>query len=489
MATLITNTTLVTVAGGDGDANSPESADGAGGLGIVDDGAVGWRNGALTDVGPASDVDERDYDAVIDASGCLTLPGLINAHAHMPQTLLRGAAQDVPEIEWMNDALGPFASRLTDGDRIAGARLGALEAIRSGATTICEYATRAGDLVEAVYRPLGVRAVATETINEVPRDRSGFGPRERYPFDAEQGRAALERADALFDRYREESLVTPMYGPQALDMVSSELLAAIEERSRRHDRRVHMHVAQGEREALQIAERYGEDESTVSVLESRDMLSNRLIAVHLHGATTAERRRLVEAGVGMVGCPSSIVAIDGIVPPIAEYRQHGGTAALGTDQAPGPGGHDVLREVRTAALCSKTAERDPTALRAWEALRLVTIDAARVLGLETEVGSLEVGKRADVVTVDCSSLGVAPTVRTPFHTAIPNLVYGASGADVRDVFVDGRPLLRRGQFVDADPEAAIAAASDRAVRIFADAESAWRSAGSALVDAVDNGSL
>jgi 5-methylthioadenosine/S-adenosylhomocysteine deaminase len=405
----------------------------------------------------------------------------------------------------MNRALGPLANHVTPDDEIVRARLGVLEAVRAGVTTVAEYAGEVGGLVEEVYRPLGVGVVAVETINEVPDDRSDLGPRETYPFDREQGRAALARAEALFERYADDPLVEPAYGPQALDMVSPDLLTEICQRARepgQHGdperdgergqdggRDVHVHVAQGEREQLQIEERYGSDETTVSVLDDLGALDDFLVAVHCHGTTPGERQRLVEQDARMVACPSSIGMIDGEVLPVADFVERGGVAGVGTDQAPGPGHHDLLREARTASLLSKVEGSDPTALPAWKALRLATGEGAKALGIADRVGTLEAGKRADLVTIDCEALGVSPTVSRPFHTAVPNLVHSTTGREVRDVFVAGEPVLRDGAFVEADPEATIAEAQERATRIFADAEDDWREADSELVARADDGWL
>ncbi|ESP90166.1 amidohydrolase family protein [Candidatus Halobonum tyrrellensis] len=475
MDTAIIDTTLVTLADDR--------------LGVVDDGAVGIADGELCYVGSTDGVDPGDADRVVDGAGLITMPGLVDAHAHTGYTLLRGGAQDLPEIEWMNAGLGPFANAMSADDRVVGSKLGVLEAVRGGATTVAEYDDRVADLVEAVYRPYGVRVVATETINEVADDRSGLGPRDLYEFDRERGEAAFARANDLFDRYADADLVTPMYGPQALDMVSPDLLRSVRDRAAADDRRVHVHVAQGERERLQIEERYGADRTTVAVLDDLDLLDEFLVAVHCHGTTAAERRRMVEAGASLVGCPSSIAAIDGRVPPVDGYAGLGGTAGLGTDQAPGPGHHNVLREARTASLLSKTDAADPTALPAWRALRLATLGGARALGIDDAVGSLEVGKRADVITVDMGALGVAPTVSRPLRTAIPNLVYSTTGREVRDVFVDGEPLVRDGEFVRADADAVVREANERADAVFDRGTDDWRAAGSALVDRADDGWL
>jgi len=380
MDTLVTDTLLVTM--------DPEIPGATGDLGIVDDGAVGWTDGEITYVGPAADVEPADADHTVNGDGCLTLPGLVNAHVHGRQSILRGAAQDVPEIEWMTRALGPISGHMTGEDGIVGAKLTAIEALLSGTTTLGEYASEVAELVDQAYRPLGIRVVATERINAVPDDRSDIAPDEAYPFDREAGEESVARAENLFERFDDEPLVQPAYGPQALDMVPLDLLESITEQARTHGRTVHMHVAQGERERRQIAARYGDGSTTVGVLDDEGLLGEHLLAAHLHGAIPDERERLAEAGVRMVGCPSSITAIDGVVPPIVEYHEHGGAVGLGTDQAPGPGGHNALREARTAAMLAKADSGDPTALDAAGAIELATIGGARVLGVADSVGSL-----------------------------------------------------------------------------------------------------
>ena len=482
MDTLVTGALVVTM-----DRDVPGAT---GDLGIVEEGAVGWEDGEITYVGPVADVDTADAARTVDGSGCLTLPGLVNAHVHGRHSIVRGAAQDVPESEWMHRALGPIAAHATPEDGVVGAKLTALEALASGTTTVGEYAADVIELVDRVYRPLGLRVVATETITEISDDgHAADGNDEPPSLDFGAGEAALGRAEDLFARYATDPLVEPAYGPQALDMVSIDLLAEVVDRARSRDRTVHMHVAQGGRERRAVKERFGGDATTVGVLADEGLLGDHLLAAHLHGATRAERARLADAGVRMVACPSSIAAIDGVVPPIVEYLEHGGRVGLGTDQAPGPGGHDALREVRTAALLAKTAAGDPTAIDASGALELATLGGARALGIDDRVGSLSVGKRADIVVCDLERPTVAPTVSRPFHTAIPNLVYGSAGDEVRDVFVDGVQLVSAGEIVGLDVDGIVAEAVDRAERIFADAEADWRAADSALVDAAENGRL
>ena len=273
-------------------------------------------------------------------------------------------------------------------------------------------------------------------------------------------------------------------------MMSVELLSKIRDRAVSRGAGMHLHLAQGGRERLQIQGRYGGDASTVSVLREHDLLGDFLIAAHCHDTNEAERESMAEAKVKMASCQSSISMIDGIVPPLSHYVEDlGGTAGLGTDQAPGPGNHNMFREMRTASLLAKVAHRDPTRLPAWKALELATIGGARVLGLDDKIGSLEVGKRADVITINLRHPNLSPTVSRPFRNFVPNLVYSASGAEVDNVFINGRRVMVDGRLAFVDESALLEEADERAARIFASAESDWRRAGSMLVRHVDNGRM
>ena len=457
-------------------------------LGILEGATIGVDGGRLEYVGSSDSFDDEP-ERTIDGDGRVAIPGLVNVHAHTDLTLLRGGAQDVPEIEWMNRALGPLSAAMEPADRVAGARLGVLEALRSGVTTVGEYTRDVERLLEDVYDPLGARVVATETINAVGGSTDELGPDEPYPLDEEQGWAALDRNEALFDACTDRERATALYGPQALDMVPRALLEEIRDRAETRNRGIHMHVAQGEREQRQIEARYGADETTVSVLEEFGLVSDRLLAAHLHGATAEERAHVADSGVRMAANPSSIAAIDGVTPPIVEYREAGGVAGIGTDQAPGPGGHDFLRELRTTALLAKTKRTDPTAFPAWEALRVGTIDGARTLGIEDRIGSLEEGKRADIVLLDLEHPSTAPTVTEPLHTAVPNLVYGSNGGVVDTVLVEGEVVLEDRELRTAEEGTILEEANERAADVFARAGGTWLDADSELVGAVEDGWL
>ena len=446
-----------------------------GGVGPVVTGTLGVADGTIAAVGDTEAA--AVADTVIDGSDRIVLPGFVDAHSHRGLALLRGGAQDVPEIEWMHQTLGPFTESLTEADRILGAKLAALVSLKAGVTTVCEYTRDVGSLVEAVYDPLGIRTVAVETINEVASDPASVGPDTAVEFDRSKGTAGIERTHQLVDAYEDHPRITPAYGPQAVDMVSTETLAEIATTATAD---VHMHVAQGDRERRQLTAQYGSDTSAVDVLADVGLLDDRLVAVHLHGAAPADRERLADAGASMIGCPSSIAGIDGRVPPVEAYDAAGGPVGLGTDQAPGSGRHDVLQEARTIGLLEKTAAEDPRQLPAWQTLRLATVCGATALGLGSSVGSIAVGNRADLVLLDRQTASLTPTVDTPLHTVVPNLVYSAGSRAVDTVLIDGSVVVEDGSVVGVDEAAVIEQANERAAALFAAGAERWEAAGSAL---------
>jgi len=441
-------------------------------LGIIEDGAVGIEMDKVSFVGKTKDLDEENYNSIIDGSGHLTMPGLIDAHIHSGLALLRGTAQDVPEIEWMNKALGPITQHMNEDDLLAGSKLGILEALRCGTTTFAEFTSGLDKTIEEVYQPLSARVVGAETINEVVS-------RDDETYKLESSESQLQENERLFKKYAPNDMVDIMYGPQALDMVSMETLKKIYERSEELDRRVHMHVAQGGREREQIENRYGC--STVEKLKKENMLNERLLAAHCHGTTGREKQTMVENEVRMVGCPSSIGMIDGIVPPIADFLSLGGTAALGSDQVPGNGAHNIFREMRTISLLTKCRDSDPTALPPWKTLQLATKMGVEAIGLENKIGTLEKGKKADIITIDLKSLNLTPAVHKPFRNFIPNLVYSSTGFEVDNVIINGNKVLRNKKFLDVDEKQIKEEAEKRAKNILERAESDWREGDSKMV--------
>ena len=461
------------------------------GVGPIEDGAVAIEDGRIVEVGKTHRLKQRYRGAewVLDARGKAVLPGLVDAHIHTSLSLLRGEAQDVPEIEWMLKTLAPFMKYFTREHRIAGAALGVLEAIKAGTTCIGEVGSDLEEITRRIYLPSGVRACIAPLINEIGPD-SRPDPYKPYIFYPELGEQRLKEALSLVERLNGagEGRITCMLAPHAADMMSRELLLRVREEAERLGLMMHMHVAQGEREAIQIKLRYGT--STIKFLDSIGYLDDRLLAVHCHHASEEEIALLASRGVHYVSCPSSIALIDGVTPPLALYLSLGGkAAAIGSDQACGNNCHNLLMEMKIAALLNKTRHRDPTLLPAWKILRIATIEGAKALGLSNEIGSIEEGKRADIIILDLRKPHMTPILHKPVRNIAPNIVYSARGDEVETVIIDGRIVMRDRRILTLDEEEVMTKAQKAAEEITEAAAEDFMAAGSHLAKAVKKGLL
>jgi 5-methylthioadenosine/S-adenosylhomocysteine deaminase len=425
------------------------------GVGYVSDGAVAVQGRRIAAVGSTAELTARSCAReTIDAEGCAVLPGLIDAHMHTPLAVVRGVAQDV--AHWMQRALAPYSRHLTAEAALAGSRLNVLEALRAGTTTMVDYARPIPGWAE-VFEKVGVRARLTPTINALPAGgMAGWKVGDLYPFDLVAGQAAIEAAVAFARDWHgtDEGRITVMLGPQAPDMLPRDQLCQVKRIADREGWMIHMHVAQGDREIEQMLKRYGQ--RTPAYLDELGYLDEGLLAVHLTEATDDEAALIARRGAGMALCSGSIGIIDGIVPPARAFRAAGGLVALGSDQASGNNCNNIFNEMKLTALFNKIRFRDPTVLPAWEVLRMATIEGAQAIGLGDEIGSLEAGKQADLVLVGLTALNLSPVLEAPVRNIVPNLVYAASGHEVKTVLVAGRVLMRDGQMLAAD-EAAVRA--------------------------------
>jgi 5-methylthioadenosine/S-adenosylhomocysteine deaminase len=458
------------------------------GVGYIADGAVAVRGRKIVGVGSTDALTARfEADAVLDAMGCAVLPGLIDAHMHTPLAIVRGVAQDVRN--WMQRALAPYGRHITPEAALAGSRLNALEALKAGTTTFVDYTDLIPGWAE-FYKDLGVRARLTPMINaQPPGGMADWKLGDLYPLDPKVGQQAIEAAMAFARTWHGEAddLITVMLGPQAPDMLDREQLLQVKRLADREGLMIHMHVAQGDREIDQMLKRFGQ--RTPAYLDALGYLDEQLLAVHLTEATEAEAAMIAERGARMALCSGSIGIIDGIVPPARAFHEAGGLVALGSDQACGNNCNSIFNEMKLTALFNKIRARDPRVMPAWTVLRMATVEGARAVGLGETVGSLEVGKEADLILVDLHALNLSPVLEAPVRNIVPNLVYAAHGNEVQTVMVGGRILVDQGQVLTAD-EAAIRAEAQRYAEMIACrvAEDPVHTT-MALLDAMDAGQL
>jgi len=457
------------------------------GVGSLLDGAVAVEGTEIVAVGKTHELKKEygDSEQIIDAKGKAVLPGFVDAHIHTGLTLLRGEAQDVPEIEWMLKTMAPFSRHRKPEHSVKGSRLGVLEALKSGTTTFGEIGGDMSAVAEEVFIPSGVRANLGNSINEIgPESRRD--PNEPYIFFEEIGEQKLNEAIELVERYdgSANGRISCIFAPQSADMMSKDLLRRVKKEAEKRNKMCHIHVAQGGREEIQMRLRY--DKTTVNYLDDIGYLDEGIIAAHCHQTTEEEIRILAERGVRYVSCPASIGIIDGITPPLALFLQSGGrSAAIGSDQASGNNHHNMMVEMKVAALLNKTRHRDPTLLPAWKTLRLATIEGAHTIGLGERIGSLEVGKKADIITVDLKRPHMTPVLKKPVPNVAPNIVYSARGDEVETVIVNGNIVMQDREVLTLDEEEVISEAQNAAEEMAYSATEDYMKAGSKLAKAVE----
>lgn len=394
---------------------------------ILTDGAMAIRGDSILAIDPRAQI-AADYSAatIIDASGCLVIPGLIDAHTHIPMTLFRGLADDLPLHTWLEKHVWPAEHQFINAETVRwGSRLGIAELLRSGVTTLCDMYFYENE-VAAVVDELGMRAVLANAF-----------------FDNTTTDQSLAEAEEFVARWRGHSRIVPALGPHAPYTVGPELYRRLHELAERLDTLIVTHLAETKDEDRDIRRLYGR--SPVRHLMNLGLLDARLVAAHCVWVDTEEIDLLAAARTGVVHNPRSNLKLASGVAPIPDMLRAGVLVGLGTDGAASNNALDLFAEIQMAALIHKGVRLDPLAVPAAAALEMATIGGARALKLDHLIGSLEAGKRADVVIIDLEEDNLCP-----LYDPMSLLAYSVEAADVRTVIVDGRIVLRDGVLTTAD---------------------------------------
>jgi 5-methylthioadenosine/S-adenosylhomocysteine deaminase len=395
-------------------------------------GAVAIDGDTLVAVGPP---DAMPDGAVLDLGRSALLPGLVNTHTHSPMWLFRGLTEDVPRGEWLDRRLRPIERRVSVDELVAGARVGCLEMLLNGTTTIADrYA--AMDRVAAAVEASGVRAIVAHSL---------------YDADAERGLRTTELLLDRFGTYPDRSRVTAGIGPHATDTCGEDVLRRVRALAERRGARVFIHLAQSEAEVATVRARVGL--GCAAALDRVGLLAPDVVVAHGTYLSQDEAALVGRRGTGVAHCPSSNAKLEARVAPVPRLLASGAVVGLGTDAAACNNGMDLFEEMKIAGLVHKLATGDPSALPAARLVRMATLDGARALGLAHLVGSLEVGKRADLTAVRLDT-----PATTPCHDVFAQLVYATRGRDVQAVWVDGEQLVRDGRPTRLDQEAIMEAA-------------------------------
>lgn len=369
---------------------------------------------------------------LVDRRDCIVMPGLVNAHTHLAMNLLRGFADDRPLRQWLEQYIWPTeALHMSPAFVSAGSELALAESLLCGVTTVNDMYFYP-DATADICRQAGMRAAVGLIVLDFP---SAW---------AHNSDDYISRGLALHDQLAAEPLLHTAFAPHAPYTVSRDPLERIATLAAELDVPVHMHVHETAHEVQEFERLHG-----VRPLERLDeigLLNSNLQAVHLTQLTDAEIARLAETGVNAIHCPESNLKLASGISPVGKMLQAGINIAVGTDGAASNNDLDLLGELRTASMLAKCLSDDASVLPAGQALRMVTIDAARAMGLAEETGSLEPGKSADCIVIE-PGLGMLP-----MYDVMAQLVYTQSSQHVTDVWVAGRQLLQGRQLLTLDAD-------------------------------------
>jgi 5-methylthioadenosine/S-adenosylhomocysteine deaminase len=391
---------------------------------VIENGAVAIKSGRIVAVGNTSEI-ERAYAAreIVNAAGKVVIPGLINGHTHVPMTLFRGLADDLDLQEWLTKYIFPAEAKNVTEDFVrVGTRLGLAEMIRGGTTTYCDMYYFEDAIADETYKA-GMRGVLGETVIDFP------------VADNKTNAEAMAYVEKFVNKWKGNALIVPAIAPHAPYTVSEDHLKSIRAFSDRTGAPIVTHISETKREVDDSMKAKGA--SPVAYLDRIGFLNNRVIAAHMVWPSEAELALLKKLGVGIVHNPQSNMKLASGVAPVPEMLKANLPVGLGTDGAASNNDLNLWEEMDTAAKLHKLISKDPKVLTAEEAFEMATLRGAGALHLEKEIGSIEKGKRADLVIVDLDDLNQMPS-----YNIYSDLVYATKAADVRTVIIEGRLVMR-----------------------------------------------
>ena len=399
---------------------------------VLSPGAVAIRGADIVAVGAPDAVREAFTPTrVVDATARVVMPGFINTHGHVPMVMYRGLADDLALMDWLQQYIFPAeAKNVAPAFVRAGTELAALEMIRSGTTTYTDMYYFEEEIAR-VTKATGLRGVLGETVIGFP------APDAKTPADA------LARTERFIQEFSDDPLITPAVAPHSMYLVDRDVLLACRTLALKYGKPLLIHLAETEDEIKTVRERH--HATPTEYLHQIGLWGPRIVAAHGVWVTDEDIALLAQHHVGVSHNPESNMKLASGTAPVTKYLKAGVALGLGTDGAASNNDLDMFEAMRQAAFLHKLATRDPRALPAATVLELATLGGARVLGMERQLGSLESGKRADLIIV-----GMNQARQTPLYDAVSHLVYVTRGDDVETTIVNGKVLMENRKVLTLD---------------------------------------
>lgn len=422
------------------------------GFDVIPDGAVAIRDTKIVAVGTRAKVAAAyEADTVVDCAGQYIMPGLVNAHTHVPMTLLRGLADDLRLDVWLMGYMMPTEREFVNPEFCrVGTGLACAEMIRSGITCFADMYYYEAE-VAAATAEAGLRGVLGQTILKFPSP------------DAETYEFSLDYAAQFIEKWRGHPLITPAVAPHAPYSTTDDILRECAQLAKAYDVPILIHIAETKLEVEDNVELHGM--TVVPWVQSVGLLDAKVLAAHCVHINGGEMRILHDHHTTVAHCPTSNLKLAAGIAPVAQMLEHDLTVGIGTDGTASNNDLDMFEEVRLAAILAKTAANDPTALPARQALLMATRMGAEALFMGDVTGSLEVGKLADVITVEANPVHNVPQFSRDPNAVYSRIVYAGKSGDVRHVICNGRWLMRDRQLLTIDEKTLLEQAEAYAVKI------------------------
>ena len=414
---------------------------------VLQDGALAIRTDNIVAVDSTAHVDAMYQSAkVIDARGALIMPGLINAHTHMAMSLFRGLADDLSLDDWLHKYIFPAEAHYVTRDFVTwSTRLSLLEMLRGGTTTVADMYYYEDDVADAT-KAAGMRGVLGETLIGFPSP------------DSKTSAMAVAYTESFLKHWQGDPLITPAIAPHSIYTCSEALLQEAAALARSHQSPLLIHMAEAPFEIEKSRQEHGL--STVQYLARIGLLGPNVLGAHCIWLDQADVQTLAHYGVGCSYNPSSNMKTAAGSMPAVELLSAGVPVGIGTDGAASNNNQDMFEEMDLAAKQQKLVRMDPRALSAQQVVEMATITGARSLHLERQIGSLEVGKKADLIVVETTSPHA-----TPIYNVYSAIVYALKSSDVRTTIVAGKPVMEDRHMLTLDEPAILAKAAEYAAQI------------------------